>query len=263
MRFLFINPPMDYSAVDKIFTFESYFPPLGIIYLARVVEDLGHKAEVFDFFAEQFTEEKLKKALPSTDVVCITITSQVSGSVVKIVEFIKKINPNMPVIIGGPHCTVQGELALKEIKADISVTGEGEEAIVDIVDVLNGKKNLADVHGVFYRENNKIKTGLPPKEIEDLDSIAFPSRHLLLKYKYGYRTGIPQLTKGNLTSIITSRGCPFKCTFCISNVISKKYRLRSAENVVAEFHEIEQLGYNSVFVIDDNFLFNYTVLVNI
>ena len=89
MKLLFINPPMDYSAVGKIFTFESYFPPLGIIYLARVIEDLGHKAEVFDFFAEQFTEEKLKKALSSTDIVCITITSQVSGSVVKITEFIK------------------------------------------------------------------------------------------------------------------------------------------------------------------------------
>lgn len=256
MRFLFINPPMDYNAVGKIFTFESYFPPLGIIYLAKVIEDLGHNAEVFDFFAEQFTEEKLKKALSTTDVVCITISSQVSGSVVKIVDFIKKIYPNMPVIIGGPHCTVQGELALKEIKADISVTGEGEVTIVDLVDALNGKKELSKIHGVFYREKEKIKTGLPSIEIEDLDSISFPSRHLLLKYKYGYRTGIPQLTKGDLTSIITSRGCPFHCTFCISNIISKKYRLRSAENVVAEFHEIQNLGYRSVFVIDDNFLAN-------
>ena len=76
------------------------------------------------------------------------------------------------------------------INADISVTGEGEKTIVDIIEALNGKKDLAKIHGIFYRQNDKIKEGLPPIEIEDLDSIAFPSRHLLLKYKYGYRTGI-------------------------------------------------------------------------
>jgi len=234
---------------------EAYLPPLGLLYIAKQLEKRGQKVTVIDFVAEAFTEEKLKQMLKNIDVVGVTITSQIASSAVKLVDFIKKTTPNTPVIIGGPHCTLQGRRALEEINANISVTGDGEETIGEILDVFDKKKTLDGVHGIFYRDTGEIKTGLPGYEIDDLDAIDFPSRHLVPQYSYGKRqiAGVTFFAKGKITSMVSTRGCPFHCRFCVSKSIFKKYRSRSAENVVREFEEISK-EYDSVFVVDDNFL---------
>jgi len=91
--------------------------------------------------------------------------------------------------------------------------------------------------------------------MDDLDSLDFPDRSLIKHYSYGKEniTGITYFARGKITTIMTSRGCPFNCKFCVSKSIFKKCRLRSAENVVMELEEISK-DYESVFVVDDNFL---------
>ncbi len=256
-KFLLLNPPMDYSLIRKEFSMEAYLPPLGLLYISRQLEKRGHQVTVVDFVAEPFTEDKLKKLLETTDIVGITITSQIASSAKKIVDYIKNTTPNMFIIIGGPHCTLQGKQVLSEINADISVTGDGEHSINEILDVFEKKKNLAEVHGIYYRDGNKIKSGLPGYEIEDLDEIDFPSLHLVSKYSYGKRqiAGVTFFAKGKITSMVTTRGCPFHCRFCVSKSIFKKYRFRSPENVIRELEEIAK-EYDSVFIVDDNFLSN-------
>jgi len=255
MKFLFINPPVDYEVIKKEYSFEAYMPPLGLLYIASPLEKLGHNVKLIDFVAEQYTNEKLKNEVAGVDVVGITVTSHMASSVSKVTNLIKKFYPNKTVIIGGPHCTIQGKETLNEIKADIAVVGDGEEVILEIVDVLNGKKDLSEVHGIFYREEGKIKNGLPPKEIEDLDSLNFPARHLIKNYTYGRDkiSGVTFFARGKITTIMTTRGCPFSCRFCVSKSIFKRCRLRSAENVVKELEEISK-EYDSVFAVDDNFL---------
>ncbi|MFH1013401.1 MAG: radical SAM protein [Thermoplasmatota archaeon] len=254
--YLLINPPMDYSLLRKEFSMEAYLPPLGLLYIAKQIEKRGQTVTVIDFVAEAFAEEKLQKLLEKTNVVCVTVTSQIASSAEKLVAFIKKTTPKIPVIIGGPHCTLQKQHALNEMNADISVMGDGEETIGEILDVFDNKKTLAEVHGIFYRDAGEIKAGLPGCEIEDLDQIHFPSRHLVQQYSYGKRqiAGVTFFAKGKITSMVTTRGCPFHCRFCVSRSIFKKYRSRSAENVIKEFEEIAK-EYDSVFVVDDNFLF--------
>ena len=255
MKFLLINPPMDYNVITKEHSFEAYMPPLGLLYLATPLIKQGHSVKVIDFVAELFTEEKLNKEVSEVDIVGLTITSQLAGSAKKIVELIKQNFPNKTVIIGGPHCTIQKQESLNEIKADISVMGDGEEVILEIVDSLKGKRKLSKVHGIFYKEKGKILKGLPPIEIEDLDSINFPTRSLINQYDYGKTTvsGVTFFARGKITTIMTTRGCPFNCTFCVSKSIFKKCRLRSAENVVKELEEISK-DYDTVFAVDDNFL---------
>jgi anaerobic magnesium-protoporphyrin IX monomethyl ester cyclase len=253
--YLLINPPMDYSTLRKEFSMEAYLPPLGLLYIAKQLEDRDKEVMVVDFVAEPFTEEKLKELLEKTDVVCVTITTQIAASAEKLVAFIKKNAPTIPVIIGGPHCTLQGQQVLQEINADISVMGDGEETINELLDVFEKKKTLADVHGIYYKDQGKIKAGLPGCEIEGLDCIRFPSRHLVQKYSYGKRqiAGVTFFAKGKITSMVTTRGCPFRCRFCVSKSIFKNYRSRSAENVLEELVEIARF-YDSVFIVDDNFL---------
>lgn len=255
MKFLLINPPMDHAVIKKELSFEAYLPPLGLLYIASPLEKRGHKIKLVDFIAEQFTEEILLDAISNIDVVGVSVASPVATSATKIVEIIKKSKPEIKIIVGGPHCTIQGKEVLNEMMADVSVAGDGEKVIVDIVDSFEGKTDLSKVHGVFYRENNTIKQGLPAEEIDDLDSLVFPSRHLLEKYTYGKQTvsGVTFFARGKITSVMTTRGCPFDCRFCVSKSIFKKYRLRSAENVVKELEEISK-DFDSVFAVDDNFL---------
>jgi anaerobic magnesium-protoporphyrin IX monomethyl ester cyclase len=248
---------MDYSLIRKEFYMEAYLPPLGLLYIARQLENRGRQVTVVDFVAEPFTEDKLRIYLESVDIVGITITSQIASSAVKLVNFIKQTAPDILVIIGGPHCTLQGKQALQEINADISVVGDGEHTIGEILDVFEKKKTFAEVHGIFYRDGKEIKSGLLGYEIENLDEIDFPSRHLVSKYSYGKRqiAGVTFFAKGKITSMVTTRGCPFHCRFCVSKSIFKKFRFRSAENVIREMEEIAQ-EYDSVFIVDDNFLSN-------
>jgi anaerobic magnesium-protoporphyrin IX monomethyl ester cyclase len=253
--YLLINPPIDYFMLRKEFSMEAYLPPLGLLYIAKQLENRGQKVLVIDFIAEPFTEEKLQKLLENTDVVCITVTSQIASPAEKIVAFIKKTSPDIPVIIGGPHCTLQGSEVLQEINADIAVVGDGEKTINEILDVFDKKKTMAEVPGVFYRDAGEIKTGLPRCDIENLDQIPFPSRHLVQHYSYGKRqiAGVTFFAKGKITSMVATRGCPFRCRFCVSKSIFKNYRFRSTENVLKELEEIAQ-EYDSVFIVDDNFL---------
>ncbi len=255
MNCLLINPPIDHDVIKREYSFEAYMPPLGLLYLASSLEKNGHEVKLIDFIAESFNHEKLKEEVLKVDVVGITITSQVATSAKKITDFIKQFEPKKIVIIGGPHCTIQGKETLNEINADISVLGDGEKVILEIFDALNGKKDLSEVNGIFYRVDGKIKEGLPPEEIGDLDSLYFPARHLIKNYNYGKDTitGVTVFARGKITTMITSRGCPFNCRFCVSKSIFKKCHLISAENVVKEMEEISK-DYDSVFVVDDNFL---------
>lgn len=245
----------------------SYHPPLGLLYLGRVLEDEGHTVEIIDFLAEKYPVETLKQSLPAADAVGISIYSSaykesLRGGVythaykesAQVAKFIKEIDSAIPVIIGGPHCSIQPKKSLIEIPyADISVEGDGEQTIKEIVKTLEGTKKLSEIPGIHYRENNQIKKGKPAKIIEDLDAIPFPARHLIDKYDYG-KTLKSYFFKPKFTSIITGRGCPFNCRFCTRNALGfKTFRKRSVENVVSEIQEINET-YDSVMIVDDTFL---------
>jgi radical SAM superfamily enzyme YgiQ (UPF0313 family) len=158
------------------------------------------------------------------------------------------------VIIGGPHCTLFPEKSLEEIDADICVQGDGELIINDIVDILIKKGDLSKIPGVYFKENNKIKKGSYIKLIEELDSIPFPSRDLIRKYDYGKEYN-PNIKKGEFTSIVMSRGCPYRCKFCSRNSVSmKKYRVRSVDNVLMELKELDKQGFKYIAFEDDSFI---------
>ena len=232
-------------------------PPLGLLYIAASLEKEGHKVEIIDFFVDKFAEEKIIKSLSSVDAVGISVYTQDLEDAIYISKKIKELKPNIPIIIGGPHCMYLQKKSLVDIPySDIVVGCEGEQVIKDIAKWLEGKKELAEIPGIYYKYKNQIKQGKPLEVIDDLDSIAFPVRHPVDKYDYGDLGGWGNLYKKKVTSIISSRGCPFNCRFCTryGNVIKGwGYRKRSAENVVEELQALDG-KYRTVIVSDDNFL---------
>jgi anaerobic magnesium-protoporphyrin IX monomethyl ester cyclase len=251
MKFLFIRPGNIIEDSKHVM-----LPPLGLLYLGAVLENDGHEVEILDYSVKNISKEQLKKSLISSDAVGMTVQTIDFKPPNKILKMIKEIDTDIPLIIGGPHCTFVQKQSLNDISlADIGVIGEGENVIPDLVKYLQGTHKLSDIHGIIYRENGSINSGRPLKIIKDLDSIPFPARHLVDKYEYGDSPHGYQL-KGKVTSLISSRGCPCHCRFCTryANMIDGwGFRQRSADNVIKEFSEIDEM-YGSVNVVDDNFL---------
>ena len=179
MKFLLINPFVDENIVKPMFSMESEAPHLGLLYLASSLEEKGHQVEIVDYCVERFSEQHLMKKIVDIDAVGITVQSHFKRSVQVIVDLIKELEPKLPVIIGGPHCTLDPRQSLIQINADISVEGDGERVITKIADALEGKLKLDNIPGVFFRVNGRIKQGPPAEIIEDLDSLPFPARHLI------------------------------------------------------------------------------------
>ncbi len=259
MRFLLLRAPGRTHAAE-IYSFfsPSIYPPLGLQCIGASLENDGHEVEIIDLCLEKNSEEHLKNSLMSSDAVGISVYSNDYVSVINISKKIKELDSDIPLIIGGPHCTFYPDRCLYDIPhADISVIGEGEHVIVNISQFFQGKKNLSDIQGIYYRENNQIKKGKPLKIIKDLDSLHFPARHLVNKYDYG-KIGNSYMYKPKFTSMISSRGCPFRCRFCArygNFVKGWGFRQRSAESVVQEIQEIDG-KYGSVMISDDCFLAN-------
>ena len=231
----------------------SLSPPIGLLYIARSFEDDGHKVKVIDYSCEEKPNKEMQKSLYSYDAIGLEVLTDNRNYVEKIAKSIKDYDNDLPVLLGGPHCTFHPQKALIDIPSgDISVEGEGEIVVKELVKGLNGYKNYEKLPGVYYRKKSEIKKGKPAEYIKNIDEISFPSRHLVEKYEYG-KIGRQNFYKQKSTAILTSRGCPNNCKFCTRHITSNYFRMRSAENVIEELSEIKE-KYKSVFIADDNFL---------
>jgi anaerobic magnesium-protoporphyrin IX monomethyl ester cyclase len=258
MRFLLIRT----AEVKKKTTVVPYpfsHPPLGLLYVAAAIEHAGHSVEILDYLTDPDAASRIERIIESVDAVGITLTIDQVRMVADVTSNIRMNHPKIPIILGGPHCTILPVQTLIEIPdADLCVVGDGEIAILDIIKWLKGNKELSEIRGIYFREDEQIKPGKPPQMHENLDTIHLPARHLIKGKRYGIsRWGFS--VKPDMTSITTSRGCPYDCRFCANRSLkaTQKYRERSAEAV---FQEIQQIGkeYQTIVIVDDNFLANTT-----
>ncbi|MCK5407001.1 MAG: radical SAM protein [Candidatus Krumholzibacteria bacterium] len=260
MKALFLNPPRFHELVGKnpsvIEHNRGYNPPLGILALATSVKKFTgdkHSVEVLDCQPRQLTHEQMEAYFEenSFDVVGITAMTFTLIDVIMIARTIKRTNPECKVVLGGPHVHIYPEETINLECVDYLIQGEGELAILDFLEALEGKRSFLSVPGIVYKDNGQVvNNGIAPK-IPDLDQVPYPDRRLLPIEHYGSLLGRHNLT----TTMFTSRGCPFRCTFCdrpMSPTISG-FRWRSAQHVVDELEEIVGMGISEVLIYDDTF----------
>jgi len=254
MKFKLIYPGGTWATGMQHMPGDPFAPPLGVLYLASILENKGHKTSVTDFWAEKFDKNSFLNSLKNLDAVGVSITGFNINESLEICKLIKDFDKDMPLIVGGPHVTIYPEKSLKESNADVAVEGEGEVGILKLADALEGKNSFKNVEGAYFLEKNKIKKGKPAEIVKNLDDLLFPNRELIKDYDYGHLFG-SKVAKGKATSVLSSRGCPMKCRFCQRNFFGmNKFRMRSAENVVEELKVISNQGYDTVLFVDDNFL---------
>jgi anaerobic magnesium-protoporphyrin IX monomethyl ester cyclase len=248
MKVLMINPPYSSSKYKFI---GLVAPPLGIAYIAAMLERNGIEVKILDSPALEYGHEAVKKEIQaySPDIVAITSVTPTIGSALKTAQISKEACPNAITVLGGYHPTFTYQEVLKNDFVDIVVCGEGEQTMVELVEAVENGKNLRDVNGLATENFKTPSRGI----IEDLDSIPFPARHLLPMDEYKILN--MKLTTG---TIVSGRGCPYKCSFCASSAMhGQKLRLRSAENVVDEMeHLVNDHNIEMVAFMDDTFTLN-------
>jgi len=267
MKILLINPPIE-NIIESDMPKElesgmDFLPPLGLMYIAAYVkEKTNYNIEILDCGVEKIDynnlENKIKNINP--DIVGITAMTFTLIDVIKTAKLVKEVNPNIKIVLGGPHVNIYPEETMANSEVDFLVLGEGEQPFIDLLNNINNPENLKNIKGIVFRDknNNIINTG-KRELIQDLDILPIPARELTHYTKY-----FSIIAKNNpTTTMFTSRGCPYKCLFCDRPHLGKIFRARSAENVVRELEKIEQMGIKEVFIYDDTFTIDRQRVVDI
>ena len=231
-------------------------PPLGLLYVAAVLEKAGHKVQIFDADPE-FQDSMLKEIRDfGPELIGLSFLTVAYERAFNLCKTLKKELPDVKYCAGGVHTTVKPHDTLKEMDLDFIVVGEGELTMEDICNRLDKKESINDAKGIMYRENGEVVENERRELIQDLDSIPFPARHLIDMAPYLKPPGIIRgYAEKNQTTIVTSRGCPFKCICCGShNIFGRRTRRRSVKNVVDEIEHLKKtLDIRGVYYCDDTF----------
>jgi len=221
--------------------------------LAAVLEKNEDEVEVIDCEALAIDHKKLRAKLASLEpnMVGITSTTPTIQSALLSARMAKEAHPEVTVVLGGSHATFMDEQILGEnSEVDVVVRGEGEQTLVELADAISKSnlKNLNKVAGITFRKNGKIIRTPNRPFIQNLDELPRPAYdHLpLKKYRISGRAILP---------VITSRGCPFQCSFCVSSqMFGKTFRMRSIKNVVDEIEWLRDThGADAFTFYDDAF----------
>jgi len=233
-------------------------PPLGLLYVAAMLQKEGHEVSVIDNEDLCLTREQLKERIRNArpDVVGMTAYTAKYDSFVDNARIIKSIDRRIPVILGGPHPSTLPVETLNEVpEIDYLILGEGELTTPELLRAIAEGRPLSSVDGIAYRSGGKAVITKPRELIQDLDALPMPARELipnLAKRKSSFR-----YKRLPFTSMITSRGCPFQCIFCHHSVFGKRYRMHSTKYVIDEIeYLIRTYGIKEIHFVDDLFLFD-------
>lgn len=237
-------------------------PPLGLGYIATALRDKEfNDIVILDCLKEKLGLKGLQKRLVQLQpaVVGFQLYSYDFPFVVKSIRLVKELLPGCIVIIGGPHVSAVGDLALREIPgADFGFAGEGEMGLPLLMKRLLREESISfpEIPGLIYRQGDRIQMN-PRAVVIDLDDLGFPAWDLMVPGEYpdspqgGFYKNFP------IAPISTTRGCPYSCTFCGSTVnMGKKLRFRSIAMVLEEMQVLyNKYGVREFHIIDDMFNF--------
>ena len=272
MKILLVNPPRKiFPSSEKI----QVELPLGLLYLAAALEQAGYEVEILDTqldcqrprHEEDFLiygkpwhdiESEIKKRKPDL----VGITNHFSAEIdnaLAVAQIVKKINPSIHTIIGGPNATVQYSPILEERNdVDVVVIGEGEVTLVELAQAYSTGDGLSRVKGIAYLKDREIVVNPPREFIADLDTLPLPAYHLIDMQRYLHREGLryDALRLHSEVPMITSRGCPFNCVFCaVHSLTGKKWRAHSAEYIINHIDVIlKKFGVKHISFNDDNLI---------
>lgn len=277
MKVLLINPTNSVGINSNFFV--NLYQPLGMAYVASTLEKNKIKVKILDALAEGFEteniygnkkvlglsyddiEKKVKQYKPQIIGISTPFSFQ-AAEAHQMARIAKKADPNIIVVAGGTHATIQPQEILNDKNFDYVIRGEGEYSFLEFVKAIGNRIPVRKLPGLSYinKKNELINNPKNPPILE-LDKLPLPARHLLPMKKYEQASKKGKVIEGllsfgkNRTSIITSRGCPFTCTFCsVNQIMTRCWRGRSPKNVIKEIKSCVNKYHIKYFdILDDNF----------
>lgn len=253
-KILIVNPPYQYiSPKSNIVNYNR--PPLGILYVAAYAENkLNIRIDILDAYAKNMTIDDVVEVIIryDYDIIGFSVTTPTCNFVKEISVRLKKHNPDIFLIAGGPHVTLFPDALINDV--DCTIVGEGEISFYEVINYLRGYSNNNRIAGTILRINNDIIRNQPRTFHENLDELPFPDRNKIAKNNYGhiFSYGIkPQF----FTTLMTSRGCLYDCYFCANRALwGKHVRKRSVNHVIEEINLLLGQGYKLIFFDDDDLM---------
>jgi radical SAM superfamily enzyme YgiQ (UPF0313 family) len=256
MNVAFIVPPDTLSIEASMSTTfgereRGYYPKLGILYVAAYLERATGRRPVFiDCPANGIGYEELARQIADVkpDLVGIGVLTFCLLDAVKTARLVKEAYPPARICFGGVHAGLYPDETLRLPEVDFVVHGEGERAFARLVQALEAgasRAELSSIPGLGWRVGDESHINREQDRPERLDDLPFPARHLIKMESYSHI-----LARGNQFSTLqSSRGCPFACTFC--DIRKSGFRARSPENVVSEIRHLVEQGVDELFFVDD------------
>lgn len=236
MRIALIYPPFgnieNQPNIKAVADNYGVFPPLSLAYVAGILQHAGHQVKLIDANTLHLSKQEVLKKVRNfnPDLLAFTVTTYLFYPVLKWIRYLKE-NTGVKVLIGGVHMGLYPKETLSHREIDYAIIGEAEETLPELINALETKKSLKNVRGICYRDDSKVVITKSRKLVKNLDNIPFPLRDQLPNNKYCSFVS----KRKNFATMITARGCPFKCIYCEQG--NTPYRVRSAENVVDEMED--------------------------
>jgi anaerobic magnesium-protoporphyrin IX monomethyl ester cyclase len=226
------------------------YPPLALAYLGAALRQAGFHPVLLDGEAPLRPVRTLMEELPR-DIGLIGITSTtLSWPVVRRAgEELRRRLPGIPIIVGGPQVTAFPRETLEHSSFDLGVIGDGEWSLVEIARRVEAGESLAGIPGTVYRDGDEIRVDESVHWMTSLDALPMPALELLPLHRY--RSVVVQEP---FVTLLTSRGCPYKCSFCSQIYMGDKFRFHSAERVLDEMERAERaFNAREIVLFDETF----------
>lgn len=252
MKVVLINPAQTDKIRNSLYkTISPVALPLGIAYLAAVLEKNHVEVLVFDQCVNGMSNDELVAAVINNDpqLVGLSCLTPAMGNVIRLIKKIRKDKKNIKVVLGNIHATVFADQILEKGWADFIVRGEGEYSFLELVLALNGKKSMNDVDGISFRDCDRIIHNRERSFCGNLDELPYPAYHLFDLELYN-ECGMLCIYEKFLP-IQASRGCSYRCTFCSQDKIFKKVRTRTVKCVIDEIEYMHDKFKVNCFVFED------------
>lgn len=255
-KVLFINPPLEnivkMEMSESIIEEMGYYPPLGLLYLATYLKekaDFPVDIRIVDCVPERLGYEELRRIIIAwaPDVCAVTTFTPTIVDALLTCKLIKEVNPAIKTVLGGHHVDSYPKETLASPYVDFICRGEGEMTFLELVRALREGRECRDVTGLGYKRNGELFIDSRFSYISDLDGIPIPDRNFINNHLYTCSLG----TERTVATVMSSRGCPYQCTFCYCP--TKKYRIRSVNSIIEELSDIAKRGITEVFFFDDLF----------
>jgi radical SAM superfamily enzyme YgiQ (UPF0313 family) len=254
---LFIHPQgVNWIPGDQNITrVVNIMPPLGLLSLAAWLEKFGHRTAVHDCYAFPGNDDQIyshvKQEQP--DFICFSTTTSSFMDGIRLATRVREVMPHARIVFGGVHISALREQLLRDFPViDFGIVGEGEETLRELVE--SNTENLPSIEGLIYRTQEQVVFNGFRNKLIDMDSLPFPAYEKLHGFPGSYRLPIFSYPKAPNTTIITSRGCPYTCSYCDRSVFRNSYRYNSPEYMLKYLSYLQQrFNIKHVNIYDDTF----------